>query len=363
MSPASGTLVHSLGHNTLGKADIAVQTIFMNVCLIAVALRLWSRRLQWLSLQVNDCLILGATFLMIGRYVVEIILVVLCGMGLRPTEIVHIGGNEVVVKFLAVTYAGDLLWIVVVCLTQLSILDYYVRNFGQRTINILSYVVAGLCLALSIAGFFATVFTCDPPKKIWHENVEGHCGDREMLHTGIHATEIILNFFILALAVPFTWNIPLSTPRKFGLVGTQALGLVVIIILAVRTKLEFKSESANSTHFAVSKSTLTCIVPILGIITACLPIISPAIQTVSGRPSLTPSTQTFSPDPGSRHWDSRALTGMRLEEPEMPLVTVHPHVMAKAGYLAPGHIRITSDWEIHSSRGSTRPDRSSVRRF
>lgn len=39
---------------------------------------------------------------MIGRYVVEIILVVLCGMGLRPTEIVHIGGNEVVVKFLAV---------------------------------------------------------------------------------------------------------------------------------------------------------------------------------------------------------------------------------------------------------------------
>lgn len=125
-----------------------------------------------------------------------------------------------------VTYAGDLLWIAVVCLTQLSILDYYVRNFGQRTINILSYIVAGLCLALSIAGFFATVFTCDPPKKIWHENVEGHCGDREMLHTGIHATEIILNFFILALAVPFTWNIPLSTPRKFGLVGTQALGLV-----------------------------------------------------------------------------------------------------------------------------------------
>lgn len=61
MSPASGTLVHSLGHNTLGKADIAVQTILLNICLIAVALRLWSRRLQWLSLQVNDCLILGAT--------------------------------------------------------------------------------------------------------------------------------------------------------------------------------------------------------------------------------------------------------------------------------------------------------------
>lgn len=79
---------------------------------------------------------------------------------------------------------------------------------------------------LSIAGFFATAFSCDPPKKIWHENVEGHCGDRQMLHTGINVSEIILNFFILALAVPFTWNIPLSTPRRFGLVGTQALGLM-----------------------------------------------------------------------------------------------------------------------------------------
>ena len=39
---------------------------------------------------------------MVGRYVVEIILVVLCGMGLHPTEIIRVGGNEVTVKFLAV---------------------------------------------------------------------------------------------------------------------------------------------------------------------------------------------------------------------------------------------------------------------
>lgn len=61
MTLPSGTLAHSLGHNTLGKADIAVQTLFLGICLIAVALRLWSRRLQWLSLQINDCLILSST--------------------------------------------------------------------------------------------------------------------------------------------------------------------------------------------------------------------------------------------------------------------------------------------------------------
>ncbi|CAG8245271.1 unnamed protein product [Penicillium salamii] len=362
MTLPSGTLAHSLGHNTLGKADIAVQTLFLGICLIAVALRLWSRRLQWLSLQINDCLILSSTLLMIGRYVVEIVLVVLCGMGLHPTEIIDVGGNQIVVKFLAITYAGNLLWVTVVCLIQLSILDYYVRNFSQRTITLLSYITMGLCLALWIIGFFVTAFICNPPRKIWHENAEGHCGNRQKLHTGINASVIILNFFILILPIPFTWRMPLSRPRKFGLVGIQALGLIIIIILAVRTKLEFDSEPMNQTRIAVSKSTLTCIATILGIIAACLPITTPAIQKIFGNVSPSSSTQTFSPDPGSRYWNTRVLEGMRFEEPEMPLVTVHPHIMAKAGYLAPGHIRITSDWEIHSSRGSARIERSHMPR-
>jgi hypothetical protein len=59
--PLSGTLVHSLGHNWLGKADIAVQTIFLAVSLVAVGLRLWSRRLQSCSLQLNDWFIVLAT--------------------------------------------------------------------------------------------------------------------------------------------------------------------------------------------------------------------------------------------------------------------------------------------------------------
>lgn len=41
---------------------------------------------------------------MIGRYVVEIILVVLCGMGLHSTEVTRIGGSEVVIQFGEVGY-------------------------------------------------------------------------------------------------------------------------------------------------------------------------------------------------------------------------------------------------------------------
>ncbi|KAJ5881586.1 uncharacterized protein N7529_000258 [Penicillium soppii] len=321
MASSSGTLVHSLGHNTLGTADIAIQSIFLALCFIAVALRLWSRRLQWVSSQVNDWLIMGATFFMVGRYVVEIMLVVLCGLGLHSTEVTQVGGTEVMIQFIELTYTGDLLWITVVFLIQVSILHYYVRSFG-------------------------------------------HCGGRKMLHTAINASEMILSFFILALPVPLTWRMPLSRARKFSLVGMQILGLVAIVIIAISTKLEFDLDSEDPTFSSASKSFLLCIAPLLGIIAACLPILSPAVEMIFRTTILSSPSHNSTSDPQtfSRYWNPTALSGMRLDEPEMPLVTVHQPSMTKVGYLAPGHIQITSDWEIHSSRGSARLDRSPVRR-
>lgn len=60
MASPSDTLVHSLGHNTLGKIDIAVQSVLLAIVFVSVGLRLWARRLQWISLQLNDLLIIVA---------------------------------------------------------------------------------------------------------------------------------------------------------------------------------------------------------------------------------------------------------------------------------------------------------------
>lgn len=57
MPPSSG-IIHALGHNWLGKADIAVQTILLCGGIVVVALRLWSRRLLGVFWQWNDWLIL-----------------------------------------------------------------------------------------------------------------------------------------------------------------------------------------------------------------------------------------------------------------------------------------------------------------
>ncbi|CAI7601629.1 unnamed protein product [Penicillium glandicola] len=362
MAPPSATLIHSLGHNTLGKTDIAVQSVLLAIVFVSVGLRLWSRRLQWISLRLNDFFIVVATLLMVGRYVVEILMVILCGMGLHSTEVSQVGGTNILVRFNKLTYAGDLLWVTVVALIQLSILNYYVHNFGQRTITLLSYVTTGLCSALWAASFFVTAFFCTPPKRIWLVDTPGHCGDRKILHTGVNASEAILGFFIVTLPVSLIWGMPLSKTKKAALMCIQVLGLGIIAILAIRVKLEFDLDPEDPTYGSATKSILSCIVPPLGIIVACLPTLEPAIQKIFRISTFPSPVHTSIYDPTfARYWRTTVLPGRRLEEPEMPLVTVNHPFMVKMGHLAPGHIQVTSHWEIHSSRGSARLDRSPVR--
>ncbi|KAJ6100107.1 hypothetical protein N7467_001642 [Penicillium canescens] len=360
--PSSGTLVHSLGHNWLGKADIAVQTIFLAVGLVAVGLRLWSRRLQLSSLQLNDWFIVLATFAVVGLYVVEIAKVLLTGLGLHSSEVARVGGKDIFVQFSELTYSGDLLWIIAVTLIQLSILLYYVREFGQRLVFWSAYALMGLCTALGLAGVFATAFFCTPPKKLWLSDTPGHCGDRDKLQNSVNASEVILSFFVLVLPIYFAWRRAFSQARRAAFVCIIALGLGIVALIASRMKYESKLMPSDATYGSTRKSLLSCLVPILGITVACLPTLPPVIQRIFGTSVFSSISRMSGLGPeAAKPWKTTVLTGRRLEEPEMPLVTVTQPMMAKMGHLTPGHIHITSDWEIHSSRGSTRIERSPVR--
>lgn len=126
MPPPQGSLIHSLGHNTPGKADIVVQSVLLALALVAVGLRLWSRRLERASIGADGWLILVATvsssirfvgislllgsyqfthlaqLVTMGHYVVGIIMVLLCGLGLHSLEVARKGGPEAFVSFIEV---------------------------------------------------------------------------------------------------------------------------------------------------------------------------------------------------------------------------------------------------------------------
>lgn len=56
-----GTMAGELHRNTAGKIDIAIESLLMFLVYASLGLRLWSRTLQRVSLQINDYLIIIAT--------------------------------------------------------------------------------------------------------------------------------------------------------------------------------------------------------------------------------------------------------------------------------------------------------------
>lgn len=201
----------------------------------------------------NDILICPSQIVMLGRYVVELLLILLCGMGLHADEVDRTGGPEAFVRFKKVsiqqdtpvsawedfrkdliwyqlTYIGELLWATVLGLTQLSILQYYLRRLQQRLAMRLSYAGMGLCSALWIASSLATAFICTPSRKVWLASLEGDCGNRNKLHTGCAVSGLILNVFILLLPLPVIRNMQLTWPKKVWLAIIYILGLVWVFI-------------------------------------------------------------------------------------------------------------------------------------
>ncbi|KAJ6135529.1 hypothetical protein N7512_000689 [Penicillium capsulatum] len=355
-------LVH-LGQNWLGATDIAVQSILLAIAFVVVGLRLWSRRLQRISLQWNDWLVVGATVIMLGRYIVELIAILFCGLGLDSSGVNHSEESTSLIRFHKLAYAGALLRITVVALVQLSILHFYLRRFLQQMIWRGAYILMGLCSALWIATFFATAFICSPPETVWLFKANGHCGDRNMLHTGCAASEVILNGFILLLSIPAVWHMRLPRARKIALAVIYILGVLIITISAVRIKIGSDIDLSGLTHDTACNSLLSCIIPLVGIVVACLPTLAPVVQKIF-RTSMLSSTAGPSSHPVSPgYWKTTVLSGAQMEEPEIPLVTVtQPRIAKKLSELAHGQIQITSDWEIHSTRNSARLERDSIRR-
>ena len=148
---------------------------------------------------------------------------------------------------------------------KLSVLFFYRRVFVGRPFHILSWTLIVIVCGWGISFFFASIFACHPISAIY--------GTRKQLFTECTKTTVRLDVFaisdpvldalILAVPMPFIWQLHLPTKRKFALTGVFLLGaLYVRCILSCRKvdKLTFpRSIGADVTRcvflYVATKST------------------------------------------------------------------------------------------------------------
>ncbi|KAJ5907682.1 hypothetical protein N7495_000364 [Penicillium taxi] len=238
---------------------------------------------------------------MVGRYALELTMILLYGMGLPAAAVAQIGGAQAVVQLSKLIYAGDLMYITIVTLVQLSILHYLLFKFQQRGIKGLTYGLMALCLAVWFARLIATAIICVPKGTTTDANVNRK--NRQIVHLGSNISEIVLDGCILLLPIPTLYNMRLSWIRKFGLGVMYILGLGETI--------------------------------------------SPSMADEHGSEII----------PGN-FWKQEATIWDMQSDSEIQLS--HLPMAKKLSELANGQIKVIFNWDVHSARNSARLYRSSM---
>lgn len=230
----------------------------------------------------------------------------------------------------------------------------------------------GIVIAYWIGTFWADAFLCDPPRKAvsesagktflprcakliatwkWDITTPGTCGNANMMYTAMASADLIIDIIVIVLPMPILWRLQLRTSRKVLLTAIFGLGLMygsllachkyiimkltaqsIIAITCVRIKYMLALDANDITYSFAPLALIAAIVPLLGIINACLPTMRPALEKLLG---IKLRIGTGGGSSGRRRWykyysrDHRQLSGTeennnqrRDSETEFPLVTI-----------------------------------------
>ena len=68
-------------------------------------------------------------------------------------------------------------------------------------------------------------------RKAWLVLMPGHCFNPICYITGVHTTNLILDFVILALPISATWRLQMSLGKKISVAGIFLLGAMHVVPL------------------------------------------------------------------------------------------------------------------------------------
>ncbi|KAA8647714.1 uncharacterized protein ATNIH1004_006411 [Aspergillus tanneri] len=244
---------------------LGVITTFVVLAILAMGLRLSSRRLMKLRIGLDDYL---------------------CILGLC-------------------LYAYQLVYATAILFIKTSILAYYKRIFSVRPFRITVYIVGAMTLSWWIAVVFISIFSCKPIHGFWDKSIQPRCVSSKKFYIGNAVPNIMTDVLILAMPIRMVWNLQASRSQKISLSFIFLLGSFVVICSCVRLSEQFKVDDPDFTWAMNGTVIWTSLEVSFGIISACLPTMRPLLKwglrkfniSVSSKGTASESTRVY----GAKH--------------------------------------------------------------
>lgn len=187
----------------------ACGAVFIPVCSICVALRVYARRLHGVKLGGDDWTVISALVFVIAMGVTIIIEVKRKQLAYPATK--DPGKPTANIAFWPV----ELLQVPALGLVKSSFVLLYRRIFTKRTapvFNIVSWVALAVVVSWAIAFFFSLVFICGTDfSAYWTSTAveKERCVDTNMLHNAFAISDFLTDLIIILLPLPMVGYSPL----------------------------------------------------------------------------------------------------------------------------------------------------------
>ncbi|KAK2594139.1 hypothetical protein QQS21_008138 [Conoideocrella luteorostrata] len=270
---------------------VAVVVSMTLLALVAVGLRLLSRRMKHQSLWLDDKMI-GWNLIVVGF----IFAMYSSGMGIHADQ-VDAADIVMMAKWLVVAevlYAWNLGW------TKVSLLLMYYRIFRHEYFKKLAWAIGAFVWAWVICITFLFIFICVPVQKLWYPQIPGRCINQVGTWIANAASTILTDLVILLMPIPQIWKLQLRKTEKIGLTFAFSLGFFVVFASAYRTSVLFTYSNTDPTYTLAPTVGWTAIEMSAGIVSACLPTLLPIVLRCAQafgftRTASAPSRDTFAP--------------------------------------------------------------------
>ncbi|OJI83591.1 hypothetical protein ASPTUDRAFT_55621 [Aspergillus tubingensis CBS 134.48] len=296
-------------YNTRQLQIVIINSILVVLSISTVFLRLWARRLQGLSLFIEDYLSIVALALALA-------------VNALLFQSLHAGVGEHVDTLSAATiqeyslnlYVMQLFWNTCLPVIKLSIVLFYQRIFPVPSMIFACRSVMLFLAAWYVAFQTTAIFQCIPIHHEWQKKTtKGHCIDFVPFVTTLAATNLCTDVLLLVLPTREIWKLQIPWPRKIGLSIIFTLGIMydicdvfqnVCAISIVRLGNLIAISDSDITWSDTYSHLWTAIESSLGVVVSCLPSLMPIVRLVRDR-KLRRSGKSFSrPQDGSSSYPS-----------------------------------------------------------
>ncbi|KAI1756885.1 hypothetical protein F4782DRAFT_549283 [Xylaria castorea] len=244
---------------------------------VIIGLRLLSRRLLHgrLRLGTDD-------WLMLVAWVFFAVLDVSWAVGTKY----GIGRHAVVVtdvrmvQILAVV--GEAAYVLAIAFLKFSVLALYLKTFPIQKFRYFVWAVGIVVVGWAMSGTVVAVFQCTSIEYVWRPEVEGVCLDFGLRNLVSGIMNVMTNILIMAMAVPFVWNLRITKQKKGLVLVAFAIGTSACIISIIRLPYSIQVGTSDGTWDAVPAFIVSLVEIVVGMLAISIPTYRPLYEHVFG---------------------------------------------------------------------------------